>query len=166
MPRMTSDLALLQLDSASLLEALDENLHKILVEGTVEWVRTVAAILPNWSGESRASLKPIADLVNVPIFVTTVPGAPNRQAQGLAAGFAELRTTDGIYTFEWRSDVFHLAYNEANNANLVGFHLRNPGPYNSQRQAEQSFFLTINPRLRELQFGIDKFIKVVRKKNG
>ena len=166
MPKMTGTLALLKLDDKGLFAALDEKLHNILVEGTVEWVRTVAAIIPNWSGQSRASLKPIADLVNVPIFVTTVSGAPNRQAEGQALGFARLIKQRGVYGFEWRSNVFYLAYNEANNANLVGFHLKNPGPYESQKQAEQSFFRTIKPKLKSLDFGVGRHIRVVRVKNG
>jgi hypothetical protein len=163
MPKFTGSLALLHLDEATLLAALDEKLRKILIEGTVEWVRTVAAIIPNWSGQSRASLKPIADLVDVPIFVTTVPEAPNRQKEGEALGFGALIHEQGIYAFEWRSNVFYLAYNEANDANLVGFHLHNPGPYESQRQAQQSFFRTINPKLRALDFNISSHVRVIRR---
>lgn len=163
MPKFTGEFALLSLDSKALLAALDEKLNEILVQGTREWVRTVAAILPNWSGESRASLKPIADLVDVPIFVTTVAGAPNRQGLGESEGFGRLSNTGGVYSFEWRSQVFHLAFNELNNANQVGFHLRNPGPYQSQRQAQQSFFLTVNPLLRRLDPEIGRHLRVIRR---
>lgn len=162
MPRLTGSLLLLDLNINSALKELDKECKDILLEGAVEWVRTVSAIVPNWSGMSRASLKPIADLVGVPLFVTTVPGAPDRRLLGAARGSAQLNTTGFKYSFEWRSRVFHFVYNESNNANLVGFKLRNPGPYQSQRQAQQSFFKTVNDRLRDLQFVIGPHIRVTR----
>lgn len=161
--QMTGSLGFVTLDTQALLDSLDKKLKDILVEGTKEWVRTVSAILPNWSGESRASLRPIADLVGIPIFASPVSGAPDRVAKGQSEGSGELITQDGVYAFSWQSDVFHLAYNELNNANAVGFHLINPGPYLSQRQAQQSFFATVNPLLRALDFGINENIKVIRK---
>ena len=165
MPKLTGSLGLVELDIAAFEAALDQKLTKILVEGTAEWVRTVSAILPNWSGESRASLRPIADLVNIPIFASAVAGAPDRVSKGESEGFGELHLGPGQYFFEWRSQVFHLAYNELNDANAVGFHLRNPGPYQSQRQAEQSFFKTVNPLLRSLDPSLSRAIKVIRKIN-
>lgn len=163
MPKLTGSLGFLQLDNAALVAALDQKLKKILIQGTTEWVRTVSAILPNWSGESRASLRPIAELVNVPIFASAVAGAPDRVSKGEAEGSGKLISESGIYAFEWQSRVFHLAYNELNNANEVGFHLRNPGPYFSMRQAQQSFFSTVNPKLRAFDFEVAKHIKVIRK---
>lgn len=163
MPKFSGSLALATLDLQPLLASLDEKLKEILIEGTKEWVRTVSAILPNWSGESRASLRPIADLVGIPIFASAVQGAPDRVSLGQSEGTGELITEGGIYAFAWKSRVFHLAYNELNDANSVGFHLKNPGPYLSQRQAQQSFFATINPLLRSLDFGISENIKVIRK---
>lgn len=166
MPRLTGRLGLVVLDVSALTASLDKELTQILVEGTVEWVRTVSAIIPNWSGESRASLQKIADLVDVPIFAGAVSGAPDRTQKGFAEGEGDLILNDkgdGVYAFVWHSNVFHLAFNESNNANQYGFHLRNPGPYHSMRQAQQSFYKTVNPRLRALGFGIDKHLRIVRK---
>lgn len=162
MPRIVGTLAGLTLDLNSLLKELDGRCQSIVRSGAVEWVRTVAAIVPNWSGMSRASLKPIADLVGVPLFVTVVPGAPDRRAEGESQGEAKFETDKNIYVFEWRSTVFHFVYNESNNANLVGFHLRNPGPYQSQRQAAEAFFRTVNPQLRQLPFNVAKHTRITR----
>lgn len=165
MAGFTGTIVLLNLDQSALLDALDKKLTEILVKGTTEWVRTVAAIIPNWSGQSRASLKPIADLVGVPIFTSVVDGAPDRRAEGEAKGFGKLISESGVYTFAWRSDVFYLAINEVVNVNLISnrFHLRNPGPYKSQQQAQQSFFKTVNPLLKGLDYGFSQHVHVIRK---
>lgn len=168
MPKITGFFAVPELLLDALLKDLDKQSREILLDGTTEWVRTVSAIVPNWSGMSRASLQPIAEKVGVSLFASPVGGAPNRVAEGRAKGEATLHPIDTggrdfRYFFQWRSTVFHYVYNEFNNANLVGFHLRNPGPYHSMRQAEQSFFRTVNPRLRAIQFNVGAHIKVVRK---
>lgn len=163
MPKITASFAELKFDVRAAERALDKQCKDILIEGTREWVRTVAAIVPNWSGMSRASLKPIADLVDVPLFASNVAGAPNRVARGESLGEAKLETRNFRYFFFWRSRVFHFVYNESNNANAIGFRLRNPGPYHSMRQAQQSFFRTVNPALRDLQFAIGPHIRVIRK---
>jgi len=167
MPRFTGSFGLPNLDELAARRALGAELKDILFEGTVEWVRTVSAILPNWSGMSRASLQSIGNLVGILIFASPVLGAPDRVAQGRNQGEGRFSTSAderaGQYFFEWRSQVFHLIYNESNDANAVGFHLRNPGPYHSQRQAQQSFFKTVNPRLRDLQFDLGAHIKITRR---
>jgi hypothetical protein len=109
--------------------------------------------------------------VGVALFAGPVGDAPDRVAEGRVRGEAflhppDLGGRDFKYFFQWRSSVFHYVYNEFHNANLVGFHLRNPGPYHSVRQAEQSFFFTVNPRLRRLQIDVGPHIRVVRKRIG
>jgi hypothetical protein len=165
MPRLTGNFNALKLDLEGLKRDLRHDLTDILINGTQAWVRKVADIVPNWSGMSRASLQPIASLVGVPIFASPVDGAPNRVAAGreLAVPAPRLAIDDrGQYYFEWHTQVFHFIYNEFNNANLVGFHLRNPGPYHSMAQAEREFFLVVNPQLRAIQPNFDANIRVIR----
>jgi len=171
MPKITGSVAIVRLALDALLKDIDNQCRDILLAGTTEWVRTVVAIVPNWSGMSRASLRPIADKVGVSLFASPVASAPNRVAEGEAKGEATLHPIDTgrrdfRYFFEWRSSVFHFVYNEFNDANLVGFHLRNPGPYHSMRQAEQSFFRTVNPRLRNLQIRLGAHVRVIRRRIG
>lgn len=163
MPKMISTLIDIKLDVAGATRALEQEFHDILFEGTKAWVREVASIVPNWSGMSRASLKPIADLVDLPLFAGPVAGAPNRVQSGLASGFAELRIKGFSYHFYWESTVFHYVFNEYNNANKYGFHLRNPGPYYSMKKAETAFFNYVNPRLKKLKFNLGQNIKTHRR---
>lgn len=167
MPKFTGSIGLANYNAKAARRALDKELTEILIEGTRAWVRTVAAIIPNWSGESRASLIKIADKVGVPIFVTVAKDAPDRRAQGETKGRGDFEITGrGVYNFFWESNVFHLAYNEFNDATLVGFHLKNPGPYHSQRQAKEAFFRTVDAKLRALNADnfVSPFIKVVSKR--
>lgn len=155
MARFTGTLKLLALDRNSL-RAVDELLKDILKDGAQEWVRTVSAIIPNWSGMARASIQSIGAVVDQPVQVGVDANAPDRRAEGARLGSAELISESNVYTFKYRSDVFHLAYNEFNDATRVGFHLRFPGPYHSQRQADEAFQRTIQSRLRSL--GISKLV--------
>jgi hypothetical protein len=166
---MTGEFKKVQLALDSLLNDLDVQCQQIIMDGARAWVQTVAGIVPNWSGMSRASLQPIADKVGISIFAAPVrPGVPNRVAEGRASGSATLHPQDDggrdfKYFFEWKSTVFHFVYNESHNANLVGFHLLTPGPYNSMRQAEIAFFRLVTPRLRQVKINLGGNIKVIRR---
>jgi len=162
MPRITGEFVIPGAPKKAISD-LQARCKAILREGTKAWVEKVKEIVPNWSGMSRASLKPIADMVNVPLFPLgpTEAGVPNRVAAGTALGDAKMKNGPTEYFFEWRSQVFHFVYNESNNANNVGFRLRNPGPYESQRRAANAFFQVVNPELRKL--GSDISIRVIRR---
>lgn len=169
MPKMTGEFVKVQLALDSLINDIDNQCREILVDGVKAWVNSVASIVPNWSGMSRASLQPIADKVGITIFASPVrPGVPNRVAEGRASGSATLHPlddndVDGKYFFDWQSTVFHFVYNESHNANLVGFHLINPGPYESMRKAEIEFFRLVTPRLRNVQVRLGAHVKVIRR---
>jgi hypothetical protein len=163
MPRLTGHLAQLEFNLDAQLKKLDKKAKDVLTHGVSEWVRTVASIVPTWSGMSLASLKPIANLAGVPLFVGVAPTAPDRRSAGEALGEAKLEITKTTYAFEWRSRVFHFIYNEFNNANLVGFRLKQPGPYHSMKAAEEAFLRVMNSRLKELKFDVQDDIKINRK---
>ena len=160
--RFEGELRLPGFDFAAAQKALDEECKQILVEGVTAWIEACEAVIPNWSGESRASLRAIGNLVGVPVAVYPVGGAPNRVAKGESEGSAKLQTAGFKYIFSWKSDVFHLAYNEFNNANVVGFHLINPGPYHSQEIAQKAFDALTSRRLRNLKFKISTYFKIIR----
>ena len=169
MPKMTGSFALVSLALDSLLTDLDNQCRDVLVDGVKEWVRSVAGIVPNWSGMSRASLQPIADKVGISIFASPVrPDVPNRVAEGRASGSATLHPLDDNqrdfkYFFDWKSTVFHYVYNESHNANTAGFNLIHPGPYHSMRQAEIAFFGRVTPQLRKIQIRVGANIRVTRR---
>lgn len=162
MPRITGEFVIPGAPKQAIGE-LRNTCKAILRAGTTAWVEEVKEIVPNWSGMSRASLKPIADFVNVPIFPLgpTEAGVPDRVSAGKALGEAKMKNGPTEFFFEWKSQVFHFVYNESNNANNVGFRLRNPGPYESQRKAAKAFFEVVNPQLRKL--GSDINIRAIRR---
>jgi len=161
--KLTANLAIPTLNLAAARRALDEEYKNILIEGIKEWVAVVESIVPNWSGESRASLRALASQVGVEIVAFPVAGAPNRVAQGEAAGEAKIKTENFEYSFYWKSSVFHLIYNESNNANAVGFHLIQPGPYHSMAAAEAAFIKYINAHVNALKWKPSTYFKILRR---
>lgn len=161
--KLTANLAIPTLDLKAAQHALDEEYKSILIEGVREWVMTVESIVPNWSGESRASLRALAEQVGIFVSASPVAGAPNRVAKGEAEGEAKITTDHYEYYFYWKSSVFHLIYNESNNANAVGFHLIQPGPYHSMAAAQSAFEKITNQRTRALKFKPSTYIKILRR---
>ncbi len=162
--RIIGSFALLSFDLPKARKALDDELNEIMREATRAWVRTVVSIVPTWSGASQSSIEPIAKLVGVPVFSSPVSGAPDRR--DTSKGQADLNLQGPRKFFRWNTSVFHFIYNENNNANLVGFHLRNPGPYHSQRKAQAAFNAVMRKRLSRLRSRITRHIKVTTRTVG
>jgi len=162
--RIVGSFALLSFQIGAARKALNDELNDIMMQATRAWVRTVVSIVPTWSGASQASIQPIANLVGVPVFSTPVAGAPDRR--DTSKGQAELSLEGPRKFFRWNTSVFHFIYNENNNANLVGFHLRNPGPYRSQRRAKTAFDTVVKKRLSRMRSRITRHIKVTTRTVG
>lgn len=162
--RIIGSFALLTFDLGAARKALDDELNNIMLEATRAWVRTVVSIVPTWSGASQSSIQPIADKVGVPVFSSPVAGAPDRRDP--SKGQADLQLSGPRKFFRWNTSVFHFIYNENNNANLVGFHLRNPGPYHSQRKANVAFQNVMQKRIRRLRSRITRHIRVTTRTVG
>lgn len=159
--RWKMDLKQIRLDKALALKTLDQELGEILVEGTRAWVRTVISVVPSWTGESRGSIQPIADLVGVPVFIKVAPSAPgNRVSRGRAKGTARMIKSKGVFQFQWNSRVLHFAFNEVANANLYGLNLINPGPYESQKKGKEAFFKAVTPMLKSYRWRLYRFFKI------
>jgi len=62
---------------------------------------------------------------------------------GVDASTGGVDLTGPVFSFEYSTSLPRLVFNESNNANEVGFNLRNPGPYQfveaSQNAAMQAF---------------------------
>jgi hypothetical protein len=162
--RIVGTFALLSFDLGKARKALDDELNDIMLQATRAWVRTVVSIVPTWSGASQSSIEPIARLVGVPVFSSPVSGAPDRR--DTSKGQADFDISGPKKFFRWNTSVFHFIYNENNNANLVGFHLRNPGPYHSQRKARTAFQSVVRQRLSRLRSRITRHIKVTTRTVG
>ena len=158
----TMNLKQIHLEGALALKTLDQELGLILEEGTRAWVRAVVSAVPSWTGESRASIKPIADLVGVPVFISVSKTAPaDRTARGAAQGSAKIIKSNGTFQFQWNSKVVHFAFNEVANANeRLGLKLINPGPYQSQLKGLRAFFETVDPKLRAYRWRLSRFLRI------
>lgn len=173
MPKMTASLSLVKLDLKAATKALDQQFTNILKEAVAEWLRTILAIVPVWSGASHYAFKELADAVDVPVTafpVTRIDSqgrtrrAPDRRRLGLESSSSTLTTTAPIYSFEHVTNLFHYLYNEENDATVHGFHLIRPGPYRSRAKARVAFDSTIKPRLRAFKFDVRAYLRYKRQK--
>lgn len=171
MPRMIGSLTTLSLPVSAMITDLDKRFRKLNREGVKAWVGTAAAIIPNWSGMSRATLKELAGRVGVQVAAFPAPGPsgripPNRVSDGEAQSQSGLIEKLGNYGYFYRSNVFHLAVNENVDATKFGFRLVRPGPYNFRQQADLAYLDTVNQGLRNFDPQILKFLKVRRQRIG
>lgn len=131
---------------------LDEEMRYHISEGVSLWINTAMSIIPHWSGASHAtflrlSAKAQASLTSVApgsSFAVKMAGGPTA---GTDHSSARLTIYDGAYVVEYQTNLWHLVYNESNNANanptegklFSAGGLRNPGPYRFVEQANSVF---------------------------
>lgn len=118
---------------------LQTELGEALAEATFRWLSETADKIPVYSGASKATFIPLANEISLQLAIA--PIVRSRIPLGLAHGDGEIITdpVSGRFTFTYYTDLFYLVYNEYHNANLVGFHLRNPGPYRFQEAGRKAF---------------------------
>lgn len=136
---------------------MDRILTRQLKKAATVWLNaTVLLVIPVWSGASRATFLKLAREVGFPLTVTGLK-APSRLLNqspselGPRAGFQKSRgevttnSSSGIYTFTYQTDLFHLVFNEFNNANQnptagrLFSRLIQPGPYNFREIGQDAF---------------------------
>lgn len=157
--------------SPVLINNLNSRWKKINRDGVKAWVETAAAIIPQWSGMSRATLKKLGDRVGVPVAAFPVPGPsgkqpPNRVSEGEQQSSGKLIEKLGTYGFIYRTNVFHLAVNENVDARQFGFRLITPGPYRFRLQADLAYIKEIKRQLSTFNPQLRKFITVKRIRLG
>lgn len=133
--------------------ALDTHLSRLIEQAGYAWLNAfVFQLIPVWSGASRATFLKLAREVSFPLTITGI-SAPSqfRSTLGPRAGFQQSQgkvskgQTPGIYTFRWQTDLFHLVFNELNDANAnpvagrLFARLHRPGPYNFQELGQAAF---------------------------
>lgn len=110
-----------------------------------EWLKaviekTAVGEMPVWSGASRATFLKLARKIEYGIKIE--PKVPSREDQGENASLGELdpnKKGDNRYTFTYSTTLPWLVTNENFNANLWGFHLHDPGPYQFQLAGIEAF---------------------------
>jgi len=141
--RFTCDLELPDFDLGRYQQTLANHMESVIKQAARTWLR-VASVIPVWSGESKATFRPLADLVQFPLIITPARHALRRPGISNDVGELNADVRRGLYDFQYATDLAHLIYNEFHNANIdpdptLFSRLRNPGPYHFQRRALSAF---------------------------
>lgn len=141
--------ALLSFNSRLAKRELHQECIRILKDSVKAWVQSATEgqnQIPVWSGMARGAIKKVGDMVGYQVPIFPVPeanpskGPGPRIDQGVANSTAKLITVPGRYGFEWSTSVDHLAFNDQNDANNYGFHLKHtPRPWEFKENADQAF---------------------------
>ena len=131
---------------------------KDVIEGAArEWVKAAVAIIPVWSGASRATLQALADAVGESVPISPSSTAPDR------IGLGRLYSRGGIekkgkasYSFYYETTLRYLIANETQKVaprteGLFGS-LITPTPYKFREAGDRAAQAYIDKRLRELSF--------------
>jgi hypothetical protein len=135
---------------------LDTVLSKQIEQAAKVWLNaTVLLAIPVWSGASRATFLKLAREVSFPLTITGIKSSATGFIQagkaGPRLGFQQSRgevskgATKGVYTFTYGTTLFHLVFNEFQDANAnpqagrLFARLHEPGPYNFQEIGKDAF---------------------------
>lgn len=135
---------------------INQVFSKEIERAAIAWLNaTVLAVVPIWSGASRATFQKLAREVNFPLTITGIKpsaqGFINAGVAGPRLGFQqstgklEKDTSRLRYTFTYGTSLFHLVFNEFNDANAnpeagrLFARLIQPGPYNFQELGRNAF---------------------------
>lgn len=128
------------------------------IEGAArEWVRAAVAIIPVWSGASRATLQALADAVNEPVPIDPKSSAPNRIGLGrlYSRGGIE-KTGNAKYNFYYETTLRYLIANETTRVKPrtegLFSSLIEPTPYKFREAGDKAAQAYIDKRLQELPF--------------
>jgi hypothetical protein len=126
---------------------IDTKLRAALVEGGTRWMNAAVSRIPVWSGASHGTFLKLAAKLGYALSVASTnagvmglgPTVGNAQSTGKLTIYA------GAYVLEYSTNLWHLCYNEYNDANAnkeearVYSHLKNPTPYHFQELAAAEF---------------------------
>ena len=133
---------------------LNASMSKEIERAATVWLNaTVLLAIPVWSGASRATFLKLARAVSFPLTITGIKAtrSDNSRALGPSVGFQQSKgklekdPRRGKFTFTYETSLFHLVFNEFNNANqnpVAGglfAKLKQPGPYNFQKVGRDAF---------------------------
>lgn len=135
----------------------DEYVKETIEEAARAWVRAAVAIIPVWSGASRATLQALANAVNEPVPIDPKQSAPNRIALGrlYSRGGVE-RKGAAHYDFYYETTLRYLIANETKNVKprTEGLFSRliEPTPYKFREAGDRAAQAVIEKRLSTLPF--------------
>ena len=130
-----------QIDLRKYKAFLNKELPKFLNQAAARWLNATAiAIVPVWSGASRATFLKLASAVSFQLSIGRSPTAPNRVSLGKSksSGGIKINKSKGTYFFFYQTTLEHLVHNEFNPP-PAGFNLIKPGPYRFQEAGAAAF---------------------------
>lgn len=143
--RFSFEYSTLHLSTSVWKKLLDQELRAALTQGGLIWLNAALSQIPIWSGASRGTFLKLAAKIGYSIGIGG--GVPwlSGPSYGEAHSTANLTVFDGAYVLEYTTNLWHLVYNEYNDANAnpeagrLFARLKQPGPYNFQDIAGESF---------------------------
>lgn len=154
-PKFKARFKQIEINMAAWEKRFADVMSREIKRAAIVWLNaTVLLIIPVWSGASRATFLKLARAVSFPLTITGIQArsGENLRAQGPSVGFQQSegklnldRLKSGIATFTYETSLFHLVFNEYNNANdnpeagRLFARLKEPGPYNFQKIGQDAF---------------------------
>lgn len=161
------------------LARVDTVLTEQIEKAAVVWLNaTVMLAIPVWSGASRATFLKLAREVGFPLTITGISPNARGFSGGPRLGFQQSTgkvnrgDTQGVYTFTYGTTLFHLVFNEFNNANenpragRLFSRLIQPGPYNFQEIGKDAFEDYVKDRVELPSPWRKSFLKIKRIRVG
>jgi len=153
MVKFTARFKTIEIDEAKWEKRLKTRLEKNLKKAAIVWLNaTVLLAIPTWSGASRATFLKLARAVGFGLTISGIKAtsSDNSRALGPRVGFQQSQGkvsgyNKGRITFTYGTTLFHLVFNEFNNANQnptagrLFSRLNEPGPYNFRRIGQAAF---------------------------
>ena len=137
--KITANFKLPRFSFADYQERLNQRLGDALAESARQWLNATALFIPVYTGASRATFSQLASQVGFNLSARGRADIKHVEDLGNSVGEFNRSGKDGLFTFTYATNLKHLIYNEFNNANLVGFNLIQPGPYDFQGKGETAF---------------------------
>ncbi|GMU26127.1 MAG: hypothetical protein AMXMBFR16_10320 [Candidatus Uhrbacteria bacterium] len=126
------------------------HMRDLLAYSAFTWLNAAVAAIPVWSGASHGTFLKLAAEIGYDIQVSGTAGdnpfaLGPEEGRAQSKGFLTLGKGSGQYTFTYETTLWHLIYNEYNNANQnptegrLFARLKRPGPYDFQAQALEAW---------------------------
>ena len=114
---------------------LKARLPETVTRAAFAYVLAATSVIPVWSGASHATFTELASAIGLPLAIS--PTAGDRTTLGTSTSSGELNTGNAMASFTYETELPHLIYNEAVNANInpdrsLFSKLLQPGPYGFQ----------------------------------
>jgi len=100
-------------------KALDTHMTTQLKEAVGAWIQAAITEIPVWSGASHGTFIKLASKIGVTFAVPAAGGFPgmNGPSYGNAKSQGRFTSFSGAYVAEYNTTLWHLCYNEYNDAN-------------------------------------------------